>query len=246
MPHPPPPPAPPAPTSVKKGGIGSKKVLTPRTDLLPRRRDPDDNTLAPALMARLQRGPHHAHVPRAIKRIITPAIRHLHQRLLDTLPAQLGRIHKVRRPKLLAPGFLPIIHIHRDDLFRAILNRPLDHRQPHTPGAEDGDRGPPLHARRHDRGAVSRRDAAPEQAGPVHGRFVRDGHDRDVRDDGILAEGAGAHEMQEVFAPGAEARGAVGHDAFALGGADLAAQVRLAGLAEFAVAAFGRAVEGKI
>lgn len=51
--------------------------------------------------------------------------------------------------------------------------------------------------------------------------------------------------MQEVFAPGAEARGAVGHDAFALGGADLAAQVRLAGFAEFAVTAFGRAVEGK-
>lgn len=52
--------------------------------------------------------------------------------------------------------------------------------------------------------------------------------------------------MQEILTPGAEARGAVGHDAFALGGADLAAQVRLAGFAEFAVAAFGRAVEGKI
>lgn len=52
--------------------------------------------------------------------------------------------------------------------------------------------------------------------------------------------------MQEVLAPGAEARGAVGHDAFALGGADLAAQVRLAGFAEFAVAAFGRAVGEKL
>ena len=52
--------------------------------------------------------------------------------------------------------------------------------------------------------------------------------------------------MQQIFAFGLEARGAVGHDAFALGGADFAAQVRLAGFAEFAFAAFGRAGEGRL
>lgn len=50
--------------------------------------------------------------------------------------------------------------------------------------------------------------------------------------------------MQQIFAFGFEARGAVGHDAFALGGADFAAKVRLAGFAEFAFAAFGRAGAG--
>ena len=45
--------------------------------------------------------------------------------------------------------------------------------------------------------------------------------------------------MQKVFALALEARGAVRHDTFALGGADLTAEVRLAGLAELAFLAFG-------
>ena len=45
--------------------------------------------------------------------------------------------------------------------------------------------------------------------------------------------------MQEVLAAGFEARGAVRHHALALGGADFAAQIGLAGFAEFAFAAFG-------
>ena len=49
--------------------------------------------------------------------------------------------------------------------------------------------------------------------------------------------------MQEVLAACLEARAAVWHDAFALGGADLAAEVGLAGFAEFAFAAFGCAGE---
>ena len=48
--------------------------------------------------------------------------------------------------------------------------------------------------------------------------------------------------MEEVFALALEARGAVGHHALALRGADLAAEVGFAGLAELALAAFGRAV----
>lgn len=44
--------------------------------------------------------------------------------------------------------------------------------------------------------------------------------------------------MQEILAFAFEAGGAVWHDAFALGGTDLAAEVRLAGFAELAFAAF--------
>ena len=52
--------------------------------------------------------------------------------------------------------------------------------------------------------------------------------------------------MEEVLALALEARGAVGHHAFALGGPDLAAEVRLAGFAELAFAAFRGAVMGRL
>ena len=45
--------------------------------------------------------------------------------------------------------------------------------------------------------------------------------------------------MEERFAFAGEARGAVGHDAFALGCSDLAAEVGFAGFAELAFFAFG-------
>lgn len=45
--------------------------------------------------------------------------------------------------------------------------------------------------------------------------------------------------MQEVATFGAEAGGAIRHDALSLGGANFTAKVGLAGFAEFAVAAFG-------
>jgi hypothetical protein len=45
--------------------------------------------------------------------------------------------------------------------------------------------------------------------------------------------------VEDVLAAGLEAGGAVGHDTLTLGGADLAAEVGLAGLAELALTAFG-------
>lgn len=48
--------------------------------------------------------------------------------------------------------------------------------------------------------------------------------------------------MEEILALALEARGTVGHDTLALGGADLAAKVGLAGLAELALLALGGAV----
>lgn len=48
--------------------------------------------------------------------------------------------------------------------------------------------------------------------------------------------------MEEIFAFGFEARGAVRHHAFALGGTDLAAEICLARFAKLAFATFGCAV----
>ena len=221
--------------------------LTPRRDLLTRRSNTNNDTLAPALVARLQRTAHNMHIPRAVERIIAPTVRHLHQLLLNRHLPDLGRIHKIRRAELLPPLLLRIIDINHNNLRRALLHRALDDAQAHAPGTEDGDVGALLDAAfagGDDGGAVARRDAAAEQAGPVHGRLVGDGDDGDVGDDGVLREGRCAHEVQQVFAFAFEARGPVRHDAFALRGADLAAEVGLAGFAEFAFAAFGGAADG--
>ena len=147
-------------------------------------------------MARLQRRAHHAHIAGTIKGIIAAAVGHFHQLLLDTLIPQFRRVNEIRRAELLAPRLFPIVHVHDDDFRRPVLDRALDYRQPHAAGAEDGDVGSRLHARGHDGGAVAGRDAAAEQAGAVHGRFVRDGDDGDVGDDRVLREGRGAHEVQ--------------------------------------------------
>ena len=211
----------------------------PRRDLRSRRRHANNNRLAPTLMTRLQRGPHDLHIPRTIKRIITPAIRHLNQLLLNRLLPQFGRIDKMRAPELRAPLLLLIIHIHYNNFARFVLHGPLYHTQPHTPRAEHGYIGPLFDFRGDDGCAVASGNAAAEETRAVHGRGLVDGDDGDVGDDGVLGEGGGAHEVEEVLAFAFEARGAVRHDAFALGGADLAAEVGLAGLAEFAFFAFG-------
>ena len=117
----------------------------------------------------------------------------------------------------------------------------MDDGQAHAASAEDGNSGVLFHGGGYHGRAVAGGDAAAQEAGAVHGGLWGDGHDGDVGDDGVLREGRGAHEVQEVLAPTFEARGTVRHYAFALGGADLAAEVGLAGFAEFAVAAFGGA-----
>ena len=221
---------------------------TPRRDLLTRSRHTDDNRLAPPLVTRLQRRAHNINIARAVKRIIAASIGHLNELLLDALAAELSRVDKVGRAELLAPRLLGVVHVDDDDAASLLLGRALDDGQTDAAGAEDGDVGArfdAVFARRDDGGAVSGRDAAAEETCAVHGRFVRDGHDGDVGYDCVLREGGCAHEVEEVLALALEARGAVRHDTFALGGADLTAEVRLAGLAELAFLALRCAVHNQ-
>jgi hypothetical protein len=188
------------------------------------------------------------HITRAVKGIIQTTVCHLNQPALDILPflQVLGRVNEIRRPELLGPFLLRIIHIHDDNLASSILDCTLNNGQTHAAGAENSHRRPfldPAVASRDDGSAIAGGDTAPQQTGPVHGGLVGDGDDGDVGHDGVLGEGRGAHEVQQPLALALEARGAVGHHAFTLRGADLAAEVRLARLAELAFAAFGGAVE---
>lgn len=226
-----------------KGGVDFG--LTSRANLLARSRHANNNRLSPPLMTSLERRPHNMHIPRAIERIIASTIRHLNQLLLNRLVAQLRRVYEIRCAELLRPLLLRIVDVHNDDFGGPVFDGALDDAETDAPGAEDGDVGALLEAAfacGDDGGAVPGRDAAAEEAGAVHGGLVGDGDDGDVGYDGVLREGGGAHEVEQVFAFAFEARGTVGHDAFALGGADLAAEIRLAGFAEFAFAAFGCAV----
>ena len=182
-------------------------------------------------MAPLQRRTHDVYVARALECVIASSIGHLDQLLLNALSAELRGVHEIRSAKLLAPLLLAVVHVHDDDLARAILHRTLDYGQTNTSSSEDGNVRAFLHtalAGGDDGRAVAGGDAAAEQAGAVHGGLLGDGDDGDVRYDGVLREGGCAHEVEEVLALALEARGAVGHDAFALGGADLAAEVGLA------------------
>lgn len=211
----------------------SMSLLTSSSDLLASSRDTNDDALAPTLVTRLEGCPHNANIAGAVKSVVATSISHIDQPLLDRLAILeiLGRVDEIRSTELGRPLLLGIIHINRNDLARAVLLRSLHDRKSNTPGAEHCNVGALLHtalAGRDGCRAVACRDAAAEQAGPVHGGLVCNGHDGDVGYDGVLREGGAAHEVQEVFALALEACGAVGHDAFALRGANLAAEVGLA------------------
>lgn len=222
---------------------GSVVVLTSSTNLLASCCDSDDDALSPALVAGLECRSHHTYIARAVEGVVAASVRHLNQVLLDAFTAELGRVDEVGRAELLAPGLLAIIDIHDDDLFSAVLYSALDDRETYASSAKDCNVRALLYIRSHHCGPVTGGDTAAEQAGTVHWRLGSDRYNGNVGNDGVLGEGGGAHEMQQLFALALEARCSVGHDTFALGSSDLAAKVRLAGFAEFAFAALGCAGE---
>ena len=180
----------------------------------------------------------------AVEGVVAATVGHLDELLLDALAVELGGVHEVGSAKLLGPGLLGVVDVDNDDLSGAVLDSTLDDGETDTAGTEHGDVGARLDttlAGSDDGSTVSSGDTAAEQAGAVHGGLVGKGNDGDVGDDGVLGEGRGSHEVEEILALALEARGAVRHDTLSLGGSDLAAEVGLAGLAELALAALGGA-----
>jgi hypothetical protein len=210
-------------------------------DFLTSGSDTDDDGLAPALVASLERGAHDVDVACAVECVVAAAVGHLNELLLDALAAELGGVDKVGCTKLLGPLLLRVVDVYDNNLACLVLSRTLDDGQTNAAGTEDGDVGALLDtvlSGRDDGSSVTGGDSAAEQTCAVHGRLLGDGDDRDVCYDGVLRECGCAHEVEEVLALALEARGAVGHDALALGGSDLAAEVGLARFAELALFAF--------
>lgn len=194
-------------------------------------------------MAGFKSSSHHANIARAVKGIVAATIGHLDEFLLHALAVQLGWVDKVGGTKLARPLFLFVVDVDGNDHASLVLDGALDDRQTDTARAKHGQVGPFFDLGGHHGGAVARRDTAAEQAGLVGSGLFGHGDHRDVRHNGVLGKSRGAHKVQQVLAARLEARCPVGHDAFALGGADLAAQVGLAGDTELALFAFGGAVE---
>jgi len=225
--------------------IAGREQLTPSGDLLARSGHTNDDALTPTLVTSLQRGAHDTDITSAVKGIITTTVGHLDQVLLDGLAGELGGVDKVGGTELTSPTLLVVVDIDGDDHAGLVLDSTLHDGQTDTAGTKDGHVGALLHLRGHHGSTVAGGDTAAEQAGPVGGDLGGDSDDRDVGNNGVLGEGGGTHEVQDVLAAGLEARGAVGHHTLTLGSADLAAQVGLARLAELALTALRSAAGGQ-
>ena len=208
-------------------------------DLGAGRRHADDGRLAPALVAALQRRTHQLHVADALKGIIDAAIGHLDDHLLNRLGVVL-RVDEVGGAQFTRHVELGRVDIDGND------SRGLGHL-----GADDGCQADTAQAEDRHRGALAdlggvehRADAGghttAEQTDLLQRCFLGNLRQGDFRQHRVLGKGRTAHVVIDRLALVGEARGAIGHQALALGGAHRLAQVGLARSAEFALAAFGR------
>lgn len=145
-------------------------------------------------MRSLQRRPHHRHIPRTIIRKVHPPLLFFHQLLLSI---HLLTINKLTRPKLPRDGFFLRVDINRVDSRSTLVFCCLDDSEthgtqpPHSHGGTWGDFGvvgggtPP--------GA----HATAQNADFVEVGLGVDLGGGDLGDDGVLAEGGTAHEVED-------------------------------------------------
>src|SRR5690606_5967427 len=210
----------------------------PRADLLAGTGDADDHALAPAAVRTLQRRAHHLDVADALEAVVHAPAGHLDDHLLDRLVVVL-RVDALGRAHLRRQRELGRVGVDRDDPASLRLLRALGHRQADRAEAEHRDAVALLRLRGVVLGADAGGDAAAGQAHVPRGRLRIDLGQRDLGDHRVLAEGRATHVVVYRLAVVAEAGGAVGHHALALGRAHRDAQVGLARLAEQAFAALG-------
>ncbi len=111
--------------------------------------------------------------------------------------------------------------------------------EPDEPAAEDDARRTGLDLRRVERRADAGREPAGEGRAAGERRLGIDSGERDLRDDGVLGERRGAHEVAQRLAVPAEARRAVGQEPESLLVANRDAAVRARAEAMDALAALG-------
>lgn len=223
--------------------VGRGEVLTSCGNLLAGSGDTNDDALTPTLVASLEGCPHDTDITSAVKSVVAATVREFDKLLLDRLALELSRVDEVSSTKLLGPLLLAGVHVDNNDLASLLDDCTLHHGETDTAGTEDGDSRALLDIGGDPGGTVTGGDTATQQTGSVHGSILLNGNNGDISHDSVLGEGRSSHEVEEVLALALESRGAIGHHTLTLGGSDLAAQVRLARLAELALLTFRRAVK---
>ena len=127
-----------------------------------------------------------------------------------------------------------------DDHVGAGKPQPLDHVEANAAQAENDAFGAGLHFGSVEDSANACRDAATDIAHLVEGSVLADLGNRNLRKHREIRECGSAHVVVQLLAVEREARGAIGHDALSLRGADSRAQVGLAREARRALPAFRR------
>ena len=198
----------------------------------------DDHRLAPAAVRAFQRRAHHLDVANALKAVINAPLGHLDDDLLDWL-VKVFRVDAVGRAKGARQIELAGVGIDGDDAAGFGQFCALNHGQTDAAQTEHRHAVALLHFGGVFDGAESGGHAAAEQADLLRIGVRVDFGQRDSGDHGVFAERAATHVMKNWLAVVRKARGAIGHQAFALRGAHGHAQVGFAGFAEQALAAFG-------
>jgi hypothetical protein len=146
----------------------------------------------------------------------------------------------VRHAEALAPLLLAVVDVDADDHVGAREPQSLDDVEADAAQPEHHAFGARLHLGGVEDGADAGGDAAADVADLVEGRVLADLGHRDLGQHREVRERRGAHVVEQLLAVEREARGAVRHQALALGGADGGAQIGLAREARRTLPAFRR------
>src|SRR6516162_2160924 len=198
-----------------------------------RRRHADNDGLAPAAMAGLERLAHHRDVAGAVEAVVGAPdlvgapLCHVDE-MRDQVAPDLLRIDEMRHAEPLAPLLLGVVDVDPDDHVRPGEAQPLDDVE--TDAAE-----PEYHSLRArlDLGGVEHRadaggDAAADVAHLVEWSVLANSGNRDFRQHREIRERGGTHVVVQLLAVEREAGGAVRHDPLTLRRTDGRAQVGLA------------------
>lgn len=192
------------------------------------------------LVASLEGLAHDVGVSSAVKGVIQAAVGELDELLYDgLLSVELSGVDEVGCAEALCPGLLLVVCVDCDDAACLACFGALEDCEAYAADAEYSDGGAFANVGRVRGGAKARRHAAAQQARLLLRRLGVHGHERVLRNDGVLAEARRAHEVLDLLPLAAEAHRLVGHHALAGRGAHRLAQVRLAALAELALLALG-------
>jgi hypothetical protein len=174
----------------------------------------------------------------ALEGVVDPAVGQVDDGLHDVV--DLGRIQRVGRPEL--PGELELrrIGVDGDDALGTRYGGALDDGEADATHAEDRDARTRLDLRGIEHRADAGRDRAAEQAHLVQRCVRADPGQGDLGQDGVLGERRRSHVVVDAASPVRDPARSIGHEPLALLLAQGDAQVRLAGEAEPALAAFGR------